>query len=64
MVKLNMSMGNYFSVPLLSEHCNNTVPETIVTMKSYGLCLYLDSPGKNFTVTVARFEDLGGQERK
>jgi len=30
-------MGNYFLVPLFSEHGNDTVPETIVTMKSYGL---------------------------
>ena len=31
-----MSMGNYFSVLLFLEHSNDTVPETIVTVKSYG----------------------------
>ena len=32
-----MSMENYFLVPLFLEHGNDTVPETIVTVKSKGL---------------------------
>ena len=34
-------MGNYFSVPLHQEHGNDVVPETIFTVKSYGLLLLL-----------------------
>ena len=35
-----MLMGNYISVPLFLEHGSDTVPETIVTMNSWDLCLF------------------------
>ena len=33
----DMSLGNYFSAPLFQNHGNDTVPETIMTVRSYGL---------------------------
>ena len=33
-------MGNGISFPWLSQHGNDTLSVTIVTMKSYGLCMY------------------------
>ena len=41
-------MGNCFSVSLFQEHSNDTVPETIVTVKSYGL-----KEGQNSTLRAA-----------
>ena len=29
-----LSLGNYFSVPLFEDHGNDTVPETMFTLKS------------------------------
>ena len=37
--RLTMSMVNGFSVPLFLNHGNDTVSETVVTVKSWGMCL-------------------------
>ena len=35
-----MSVANNFSVPLFLNHSNDTVPETIVTVKSRGCVVF------------------------